>query len=225
MPPKGTHSYLKNIAIFGASGLGREVLMLIHQINQVAPVWNMVGFYDDNPDMPDIIDKYPYLGNLEALQAVKEPLYVVVAIGNPGIKAQICEKIINPQIQFAVLIHPGVPNEAYQFNEIGEGTIITQGCIITTNIHVGRHVLLNLGCTLGHDVELGDYCSLMPHVNIAGNSVLGKGVYVGTNATVIQFLKVGARAIIGAGAVVHRDLPEAVTAVGIPAKVIKRHHA
>ena len=149
---------------------------------------------------------------------------MAIAVGNPGIKAQIAEKITNKNIQFATLIHPAVPNEAYQFNQIGEGTIITQGCVITTNITLGRHVLLNLGCTLGHDVKLGDYTSLMPHVNIAGNSELGKGVYVGTNATVIQFLKVGDKAIIGAGAVVHRDLPAAVTAVGVPAKVIKRHH-
>jgi len=224
MPHKGTHSYLKNIAIFGASGLGREVLMLIHQINQAVPTWNMIGFYDDNTDTPKTINKYPYLGNLEALQEVNEPLYVAIAIGNPGIKAQIAEKITNPKIQFAVLIHPDVPNQPYQFNQIGDGAIITQGCILTTNVTLGRHVLLNLGCTLGHDVKLGDYCSLMPHVNIAGNSMLGKEVYVGTNATVIQFLKVGSKAIIGAGAVVHRDLPASVTAVGIPAKVIKRHH-
>jgi sugar O-acyltransferase (sialic acid O-acetyltransferase NeuD family) len=224
MPHKATHSYLKNIAIFGASGLGREVLMLIHQINQAIPTWNMIGFYDDNQDTPRTINNYPYLGNLEKLQKVKEPLYVAIAIGNPGLKAQLSEKITNKHILFAVLIHPGVPNEAYQFNKIGEGTIITQGCIITTNITLGKHVLLNLGCTLGHDVKLGDFCSLMPHVNIAGNSVLGKGVYVGTNATVIQFLKVGAKAIVGAGAVVHRDLPEAVTAVGVPARVIIRHH-
>lgn len=224
MPHKGTHSYLKNIAIFGASGLGREVLMLIHQINQFIPTWNMIGFYDDNPETPKTINKYLYLGNLNDLQAVNEPLYVAIAIGNPGMKAQIAGKITNKNIQFATLIHPSVPNEAYQFNQIGEGSIITQGCVLTTNITVGRHVLLNLGCTLGHDVKLGDYTSLMPHVNIAGNSELGKGVYVGTNATVIQFLKVGDKAIIGAGAVVHRDLPAAVTAVGVPAKVIKRHH-
>lgn len=225
MPHKGTHSYLKNIAVFGASGLGREVLMLIHQINQFIPTWNMIGFYDDNPDTPRTINNYSYLGNLDDLQQVNEPLYVAIAIGNPGIKAQIAERITNQNIQFATLIHPGVPNEAYQFNQIGEGSIITQGCILTTNITLGRHVLLNLGCTLGHDVVLGDCCSLMPHVNIAGNSSLGNEVYVGTNATVIQFLKVGDKAIIGAGAVVNRDLPEAVTAVGVPAKVIKHHYA
>ncbi len=93
MPHKGTHSYLKNIAIFGASGLGREVLMLIHQINQVVPTWNMIGFYDDNPDTPKIINKYSYLGNSEDLEAVKEPLYVVIAIGNPSIKAQVSQKL------------------------------------------------------------------------------------------------------------------------------------
>lgn len=225
MPYKGTHSYLKNIAIVGASGLGREVLMLIHQINQAVPTWNVIGFYDDNPDTPKTINKFPYLGTVADLAAVREPIYLIIAIGNPVIKAQVSQKIQNRYIRFATLIHPAVPNEAYQFNQIGAGTIITQGCMLTTNITLGQHVLLNLGCTLGHDVILGDYTSLMPHVNIAGNSALGQKVYVGTNATIIQFLQVGDNAIIGAGAVVHRHLPASVTAVGVPAQIIKNHYA
>jgi sugar O-acyltransferase (sialic acid O-acetyltransferase NeuD family) len=183
-----------------------------------------LGFYDDNPDTPATINNYPYLGNLATLQEVREPMHVAIAIGNPLIKAQVRQKLTNELLVFPVLIHPAVDNEPYQFNQLGEGTIITKGCILTTNIIVGKQVLLNLGCTLGHDVQIGDYSSLMPHVNISGNSVLGEEVYVGTNATVIQFLKVGAKAIIGAGAVVNRDLPAAVTAVGVPARVIKKHH-
>jgi sugar O-acyltransferase (sialic acid O-acetyltransferase NeuD family) len=163
------------------------------------------------------------LGNLATLQASSEPLSVAVAIGNPSLKYQVLEKLKKDNLLFPVLIHPGVTNEAFQFNAIGEGTIITQGCILTTNISLGKHVLLNLGCTVGHDAKIGNYSSLMPHVNIAGNAALGTQVYVGTNATVLQFLTVGAKSIIGAGAVVHKNLPDNCTAVGVPAKIIKRH--
>lgn len=224
MLPKKKSSYLKNIAIVGASGLGREVLMLIHQINQVVETWHVVGFYDDNPHTPATINSYPYLGPLATLQGTRELLHVAIAIGHPASKAQVRQKLTNEHLVFPVLMHPEVSDEPYQFNRIGDGTIITKGCILTTNITLGKHVLLNLGCTLGHDVKIGDYSSLMPHVNIAGNSTLGQAVYAGTNATVIQFLEVGADAVIGAGAVVHRDLPAAVTAVGVPARVIKKHH-
>jgi len=224
MARKATHSYLKNIVIFGASGLGREVLMLIQQINQVIPTWNVLGFYDDNTETPAMVNNYPYLGTLADLQRTKSSLNLVVAIGNPAIKAKIVQKLEQQDIQFPALIHPDVPNETYQFNKIGEGCIITQGCILTTNITIGKHVLLNLACTIGHDVKIGNCSSLMPHVNVAGNSTLGSQVYVGTNATIIQFLQVGNKTIIGAGAVVHRDLPANVTAVGVPAKIIKKHN-
>jgi serine acetyltransferase len=92
--------------------------------------------------------------------------------------------------------------------------------VLTTNIRLGRHVLLNLGCTVGHDAVLEDFCSLMPHANVGGEAHLEAGVYLGTNATVINRVRVGARTIVGAGAVAVRDLPADCTAVGVPAKAI-----
>ncbi len=223
MPPKSSHSYLKDIVIFGAGGLGREVLLLIHQINQVMPTWNILGFYDDNPTTPQVINQYSYLGTLTNLNAVSKPLQVAVAIGNPAIKAKIISSLTSEFLQYPVLLHPSVEEKDFKFNKIGEGTIICQGNILTTNIKIGKHVLLNLGCTIGHDAIIGDFCSLMPRVNLAGHADISKGVYLGTNATVLQNIKVGKNSIVGAGAVVIKDIPDNCTAVGLPAKVIKRH--
>ena len=93
--------------------------------------------------------------------------------------------------------------------------------MLTCDITLGRFVLLNLGCTVGHDAVLGDFCSLMPHANVSGAARLEHGVYLGTNATVIQGVRVGAHTIVGAGAVAVRDLPANVTAVGVPAKELR----
>ena len=84
-------------------------------------------------------------------------------------------------------------------------------------------MLLNLGCTLGHDSVLEDFCSLMPHANVGGAAYLATGVYLGTNATVIHEVRVGAHTTVGAGAVVVRHLPANCTAVGVPAKAIVNH--
>ena len=104
---------------------------------------------------------------------------------------------------------------------VGEGSIICAGTILTTDIKIGRHVILNLCCTVGHDSLIGDFCSFMPAVNISGEVNIGEGVYVGTGAKIINQLEIGEETIVGAGAVVAKSLPAKCTAVGIPAKPIR----
>ena len=208
------------IVIFGAGGLGREVLLLLRQLNETGANWDVRGFYDDQPPATLTIAGLPYLGTAHDLNQTSEPLAVAVAVGSSRSRAAVVTRLTSAQLSFPTLVHPGVRLAAYQRIALGEGCIIQQGCILTCDIVLGRFVLLNLGCTIGHDAELGEFCSLMPHVNIGGGAQLGAGTYLGTNATVIHAVRVGAGATIGAGAVVVRELPAGVTAVGVPAKSI-----
>ncbi|MBD2715797.1 acetyltransferase [Microvirga sp. STR05] len=211
------------LVILGAGGLGREVLVLVRQLNEQRPVWDLRGFYDDVRPATDTINGLPYLGTAADLNATVTPLHVVVAVGSSQGRAAVVERLNSPRLSFPTLIHPSVACAPYQQLQIGPGCIISQGCILTTDIMLGRHVLLNLGCTVGHDAVLEDFCSLMPHANVGGEARLETGVYLGTNATVINQVRVGARTIIGAGAVAVRDLPADCTAVGVPAQRIKHH--
>ena len=234
-PPTGiqpltTAGPLPRLAIFGAGGLGREVLVLAHQVNEVTPTWELFGFFDDQPLLaPDCSLGLPYRGtsaNLVALgqqTPAEAPLHVAVAMGNSGHRAILVARLraAGAGLHFPALIHPGVARQPYQRLTIGQGCIIQQGCVLTTTIELGDFVLLNLGCTVGHDAVLGDFCSLMPHANVGGAAHLESGVYLGTNATVIQGVRIGCRTIVGAGAVAVRDLPAGCTAVGVPARVIK----
>jgi sugar O-acyltransferase (sialic acid O-acetyltransferase NeuD family) len=206
------------IVIFGAGGLGREVLVLLRQLNEAGANWDVRGFYDDQPPGVPTVAGLPYLGSAADLNAVPEPLAVAVAVGSSRSRAAVVARLTSGQLSFPALVHPGVVLAPYQRVALGAGCIIQQGCILTCDITLGRFVLLNLGCTVGHDAVLEDFCSLMPHVNIGGAAQLGTGTYLGTNATVIHAVRVGAGATIGAGAVVVRDLPAGVTAVGVPAK-------
>lgn len=105
--------------------------------------------------------------------------------------------------------------------EIGIGTIICAGSIITTNIYIGNHVIINLICTIGHDAIIKDFCTLHPGINVSGNVILEECTVIGTGSQIINNLVIGKNSIIGAGAVVNRNLPDNCTAVGIPAKPIK----
>lgn len=212
---------MKDIAIVGAGGFGREVKMLIEQINQKESQWNLIGFFDDGISKGKMVNNSEVLGGLNDLNAWNRDLSVVFAIGNPITKKKMVEQIKNEHVSFPVLIHPNVLVGDMQFNKIGEGCIITAGNIITVNIEIGKHVILNLSCTVGHDTIIGDYSSFMPTVNISGEVEIGECVYVGTGAKIINQLTIGANTIIGSGAVVAKSLPANCTAVGIPAKVIK----
>ena len=213
---------MKNIAIFGAGGFGREVEWLIEEINIAGGEWNFIGFFDDDFSHVKHIDSRFFLGGVKELNDYPMELHIVFAIGNPLVKRKIIQQINNSNLKYPVLIHPNVAFGKRNVS-IGEGSIICAGCIITIDINIGKHVILNLSCTVGHDSIIGDYSSFMPTVNISGEVVLGACVYVGTGAKIINQLEIGESTIVGAGAVVAKTLPAKCTAVGIPAKPIKFH--
>ncbi|MWK60345.1 transferase, partial [Pseudomonas otitidis] len=93
--------------------------------------------------------------------------------------------------------------------------------IITVDIKIGNHVIINLDCTLGHDDIIHDYVTIYPSVNVSGNVEVGECSELGTGMQIIQGKIIGNETIVGAGAVVIRDIPDKCTAVGNPAKVIK----
>jgi sugar O-acyltransferase (sialic acid O-acetyltransferase NeuD family) len=219
--PDDAYMPQRPLAIVGAGGLGREIALLLSQINAAGAGWDVRGFYDDCTPATPTVGGLPYLGTVADLQATATPLAVAVAVGSSASRATVVSQLTAaPHLSFPALVHPQVALRPEQRVALGEGCIIQRGCILTCDITLGRFVLLNLGCTLGHDSVLEDFCSLMPHANVGGAAHLGAGTYLGTNATVIHQVRVGAGTTVGAGAVVVRDLPAHCTAVGVPAKAI-----
>ncbi len=212
---------MKDLIIFGASGFGREVAWLVERINKVSPTWNLLGFLDDNDDIQgENINGYKVLGKIDAVTSYPDA-YFVCAIGAAKTRERIIESMIalNPNIKFGTVIDPTV--EMSDLVTIGEGTIICAHTIITVNITIGRHVIINLDCTVGHDAEIKDFVTLYPSVNVSGITNIGHAVELGTGMQIIQGKSVGDYSIVGAGAVVVKDIPEKCTAVGSPAKPIK----
>ncbi|WP_373687745.1 acetyltransferase [Clostridium tagluense] len=214
---------MKNIVICGAGGFGREVAWLIENINKVKKEWNIMGFVDNTPELKEkIINNYPVLGDESWFDGIWYPIYTVCAIGSSKGKRSWVERLSkNKNIQFATLIDPSV--NISNVVQIGEGTIICAGTIVTVNIKIGNHVIINLDCTVGHDAVILDYCTINPSVNISGNVYISSMVEVGTGTNIIQGKSIGTNSIIGAGSVVTKNIPDYCTAVGIPAKPIKFH--
>ena len=144
---------------------------------------------------------------------------VAVAVGYPELRRRIVEKLkVNSNIVFPNIIAPDA--KVSEFVELGEGCIICYGNIITVNIKIGDFFLANRCCTVGHDCVVGDYVTLNPMVSVSGNVTVEDCVDIGTGANIIQGKTLGANCVIGAGAVVVKDIPQGSTAVGVPAKPI-----
>lgn len=214
---------MEKLIIIGASGFGREVAWLTERINNTGATWDLVGFLDDNEETHGkTVNGYPVLGRVEDAARYADSWFVC-AVGQSKTRRRIIQRVKDAvsDVRFAVLIDPSV--ELSGSVSIGAGTIICAHSILTVNITVGEHVIINLDCTVGHDAVIHDYATLYPSVNISGNTTLGYCCEMGTGSQIIQAKTVGDETIVGAGAVVVSDIPPKCTAVGCPAKPIKYH--
>ena len=212
---------MKDLIIIGASGFGREVAWLVERINSKEPTWNLLGFIDDNDDIQgQKINGYAVLGKSEDVSKYTGA-YFVCAIGASKTREKVINQVkgINPDIKFGTVIDPSV--EMSNLVTVGEGTIICAHTIITVNVEIGSHVIINLDCTVGHDAVIQDFVTLYPSVNVSGITNIGYCSELGTGMQIIQGKTVGNYSIVGAGAVVVKDIPDKCTAVGSPAKPIK----
>ena len=212
---------MKDLIIIGASGFGREVAWAVERINKSMSTWHIVGFLDDDESLQGKeINGYKVLGKTTSVNDYPESFFVC-AVGASRIREKIINRVkeINPAIKFGTIIDPSV--EISELVTIGEGTIICAHTIITVNIAIGAHVIINLDCTIGHDAVLHDFVTVYPSANISGMTNIGHAAELGTGMQIIQGKKIGDYSIIGAGAVVVKDIPEKCTAVGSPAKPIK----
>jgi sugar O-acyltransferase (sialic acid O-acetyltransferase NeuD family) len=131
----------------------------------------------------------------------------------------VINEALDRKLHFESMVHPKAI--LGRNIKISDGTIICAGNILTTDIQIGKYVLLNLACTVGHDCVIEDDVVISPGCNISGGVRIGQGAYIGTGAKILEGLKIGQHAIVGAGAVVTKDIPDGVVAVGVPAKVVK----
>ncbi len=193
-------------AIIGAGGFGREVycsLSLAEQINTVFFVDDK--YYDGSDTLILPISKFN-----------PKEYKVVIAIGDPKDRFDIVQRLPK-ETKYFTHIHSSVqildPNV-----EIGEGSIICAGTIITTNVKIGKHAHLNLQTTIGHDCEIGDYFTTAPGAKISGNCKIYDCVYIGTNASIKEKINISNDVIIGMNAAVVKNIEESGIYIGVPSK-------
>lgn len=209
----------KKICIAGAGGSGREVLCCL--IDGLAGtddrIEEQVCFMVD-----DAYYREPRVLGVEVIRkSTFDPaLYdVVVAIGDPLDRKRFVESL-PPETTFTTVIHPTAVISKWV--EIGEGSIVTAGCVLTCDIKIGKHAHFNLQTTVTHDCVIGDFFTAGPAVHISGNCRIGNQVNLGTGALLRNGIHIGDDVTVGMGAVVVKSLIQPGVYVGNPARKLEK---
>jgi sugar O-acyltransferase (sialic acid O-acetyltransferase NeuD family) len=211
---------MKDIAIYGAGGFGKEVACLIKRINQKKPTWNLVGFFDDNPALKGkMISHFGLcLGGIEVLNDYPKNLSVVMALGNSYVVKQLVEKINNERVSYPNLIDVTFFKVDPDSFEIGKGNIIQGLCSVSCDVKIGDFNVMNGSVDVGHDVSIGSFNTFMPAVRVSGEVRIGECNFFGINSIVLQQIKIGNHVRIGAGSVLMTKPKDGNLYLGVPAK-------
>ncbi|WP_153503573.1 NeuD/PglB/VioB family sugar acetyltransferase [Cumulibacter manganitolerans] len=201
------------VLLVGASGLTREVI--------ASGIEDVVGVLDDDPALAGTcLAGVPVIGPVEL--AARRDERLLIGIGPSGVRRTVVERLTSLGVRddrYATYLAPSV--RVGTGSTVGAGSIVLDGCVLTADVRVGRHVVLMPSCTLTHDDELDDFVTLAAGVRLGGGVRVQSAAYVGMNASARQGVTIGAGAIVGMGAVVLGDVPYAQTWVGVPAVELK----
>lgn len=215
---------MNRIVIVGGSGHARELADVVRARAESDGSCELLGFVDDDATLAGrTMCDVPVLGDLDWLRERADDVTALCGIGSPPTRQRVVRLLEADGVRFTGVVHPRA--EVTRFVQLGNGVVITAGCIVTNQIELGEHVHLNRSVNVGHDCRVGAFCHLAPASVLSGNVTVGEGCDIGTGAAVIQGRAIGAWTIVGAGAAVVHDLPANVTAVGVPARVIEQRTA
>jgi sugar O-acyltransferase (sialic acid O-acetyltransferase NeuD family) len=190
------------LALFGYGGHAREV---------AAQIQKEVTFFVNDEYANDVAKPIS--------QFNPEEYTMMVAVGDSRARFDIVQSLPKETTYFT-FIHPTALLLSKDIN-IGTGSFIGAYSILTTNITIGDHAILNRGNHIGHDTEIGSYFSAMPGAIVSGNVKIYSMVYMGTNSSIKEKLSIHSLATIGSNTAVVKHIEEPGTYVGTPAKKIK----
>lgn len=211
------NSFKNNLFIYGASGHAKVIIDAVIKEGK----YRIVGIIDDDPKLwKSKFCGYPVIGGDNVL---KDKAYrdsrLILAIGDNAARKKLWQTINVLGHELACAVHPSAQIGGNVFN--GVGTVIMANTAINSGTKIGENAIINTGATVDHDCVLEDYVHISPGAHLAGNVYVGELTHIGMGASVVQGVRIGKGVIIGAGAVVIDDIPDNVTAVGVPAKVSK----
>lgn len=213
---------MKEIAIYGAGGLGREVASMLLHISSSTERWQFIGFFDDKDTIEESCLRYgPHLGGIDALNNWKSELDVLLCFGNPHTLKHIYSKISNQRVAFPNLIIPGVWFSDKDSIKLGKGNIILGRCEFTTDIHIGDFNLFNGDVVVAHDAVIGNFNVFMPACRVSGQVTIGNECLFGAMSMIHQQLSIPDNVTLAPLSALLTKPKAGKTYIGNPAKLFR----
>lgn len=212
---------MSRVLILGAGGHAQVVCDILARACEAGVKCHPIGFLDDDTRLVGAtLMGLPVLATIAHVHEFAHDA-VVVAIGHNDTRARLFALMRAQGVHMVNAIHPTAvlaPDV-----RLGEGVVICAGVVVNTGAVIGDNVILNTACSVDHHDRIGPHAHVAPGSHLGGHVEIGEGVLVGIGTSVIPGRSIGDWAIVGAGSVVTRDIPPCSTAVGVPARVIRRH--
>ncbi len=204
----------RTVIVFGAGGHGRAIAEVATRAG-----WRVAGFVDDNLVANDghCGQAHVFGGREWLLRSIPPGWRVALGVGDNHARKAIFEFLQGNRIGVSTIVSSDAVVSTSC--EIGAGTVIMPGAVVNSGVSLGSGVILNTGVVVEHDTRIGGFAHIAPHATLGGGSQAGELAFVGMGAAVLPSIRIGKRCILGALSLATMDLPDDVTAYGVPARV------
>jgi sugar O-acyltransferase (sialic acid O-acetyltransferase NeuD family) len=203
----------------GAGGHARVIIDIVRCMGE----YEIVGLIDRDATLTGkLVEGVEVIGTEELLPELKrkgiDHFFIGVGgVGDNTVRARLFSRVMEMGFTPIRTLHPRAIVAASA--KVGDASVVMAGAIINPGAAIGVDTIINTGAVVDHDCQIGDHVHIAPGVTLSGNVTVGTYSHLGTGASVKQGIRIGSNTVVGAGAVVVHDLPDNVTAVGVPAKV------